>query len=84
MMASKVPERSNLLGNAFRLRDASEVADHDGFGAGDGGQRFVRALLVARVQHGRVPLLNKKLRGHAAQTVRRAGDENACHVVFQV
>src|SRR5580765_3715710 len=72
----------DLPGDAFRLRDAGEVADHDGFGTGNSGQGFVRALLVAGVQHGAVSLLDKKLRGHSAQAVRGAGDKYACHERF--
>src|SRR5450432_1939224 len=69
----------HLLRHGAGLRDARQVPNDYHFGAGYGCNGLFASLLIPRVQDRTVPLLDKKLRGHSPQPVRRTGNEYSCH-----
>jgi hypothetical protein len=72
-------EAIDLIGQASRLRDAGEIADHDGFRGREAAPRIVGSRGVPGVEHDPVPRLEQQPAGHEAQSVGRASDEDARH-----
>ena len=76
------PEAVHLAGDAARLLEVGQVPD-DGRSASvqevaDGCE----PVAVASVDDDLVPLVEQRLRGRPSETVRGAGDEDACHQIL--
>ena len=69
----------DIVGKLARLRDAGEIAEQNSLSAGDSSHGIARSLIIARVKHGAVSLLDEKLSGHATEAVGGTGDEDARH-----
>ena len=65
----------------MRLLEVGQVADDCRSAAveqvADGGE----AVTVASVDDDRVPIVEQRLRGQAAETICGAGDEDPCHPI---
>ena len=59
----------NLLCDGFRLCDARQIADDNRLGTGDFGPQLVRAILVSRMQHYFVSLIEKQSPRHQAKPI---------------
>src|SRR5437762_3080706 len=60
-------ERVDLVGDLPAFRDAGEIAGNSGLRSGDRGQRFLRSLLVSRVQNDAMAILDHEPSGHQSE-----------------
>src|ERR1700684_4461340 len=74
------PELVYLFRDFAGLRDAGQIAGDDALSSRNERHRLLPSLLITRMQHNAVPLLDQELCGHLTQTIGRTGDKDTCHV----
>jgi hypothetical protein len=69
----------DLLGHVAGLRNTRQIADDHALRFRHGGKSLCAALLAARMKDYAVPLFDKELGRHLAETISRTCNKNACH-----